>query len=86
MTDAQNLKPHRGALILILGISSLFCCFIFTGVPAVIMGSKDLVAMDAGMMDPAGKGITKAGKICGIIGCALFFVSLVVRGIQDVTA
>ena len=45
--DAQNLKPHRGTLILILGILGIFCCGIFTAIPAIIMGSGDLKAMDA---------------------------------------
>ena len=35
------------------------------------MGNNDLQQIDAGQMDPTGKGITNAGKICGIIGTIL---------------
>lgn len=35
------------------------------------MGNNDLQQIDAGQMDPTGKGITNAGKICGIIGTVL---------------
>ena len=83
--DAQNLKPHRGTLILILGILGIFCCGIFTAIPAIIMGSGDLKAMDAGTMDPAGRGNTNAGKICGIIGCVLFVLGIVVQIILAVS-
>lgn len=70
------LKPHRGTLILILGLLSFVCCGIFTAIPAWVMGSSDLRDMDAGFMDPAGRGITSAGKICGIIGCILSVLGL----------
>ena len=73
------MKAHRGTLILILGILGLVCCGIFTAIPAWIMGSSDLKEMDAGTMDPAGRGSTNAGKICGIIGCILTVVWIVVQ-------
>ena len=71
------MKPHRGTLILVLGILGLVCCGIFTAIPAWIMGSADLKEMDAGTMDPEGRGITNAGKICGMIGCILTIVVIV---------
>lgn len=73
------MKPHRGTLILVLGILSLVCCGFITGIAAWIMGNADLKAMEAGQMDPAGAGTTKAGKICGIIGTILSAVGLVVQ-------
>ncbi len=72
-----TLKPHRGTLILVLGILSLVCCGIFTAIPAWIMGNSDLQAMARGEMDPSGEGMTKAGKIMGIIGVAFFCLWLV---------
>jgi hypothetical protein len=42
------MKPHRGTLILILGILSFVACGIITGIPAWIMGSSDLKARSAG--------------------------------------
>ncbi len=73
----QTMKPHRGTLILVLGILSIVICG-FLGIPAWIMGKNDLAAMDAGQMDPAGRSVTNAGKICGIIGTVLLILGLVV--------
>jgi len=41
------------------------------------MGANDLKEMDAGAMDPSGRGQTQAGKICGMIACILMIVGLV---------
>jgi len=35
------LKPHRGVLILVLGILGIVCCFIL-GIIAWVMGNNDL--------------------------------------------
>lgn len=70
------MKVHRGTLILILGILSIVCCAPI-GIAALIMGSSDLKEMDAGTMDPAGRGSTNAGKICGIIGLVIWAILIV---------
>ena len=59
-------------------------CGIFTAIPAIIMGSGDLKAMDAGTMDPAGRGNTNAGKIW-VIGCVLSVLGIVVQIILAVS-
>ena len=69
------MKPHRGTLILVLGILSLVVCA-FLGIPAWIMGNNDLAAMNAGQMDPAGRSTTNAGRICGMIGTILLILSV----------
>ena len=74
--NQQPLAPHRGTLILILGILSLVCCFI-CGIIAWVMGNNDLKQMAAGTMDPSGRGLTNAGKICGIVGIAVQIVGIV---------
>ena len=76
-TQPANLKPHRGTLVLVLGILGLVCCFI-CGIIAWVMGNADLKEMDAGIMDSEGRGITQAGKICGIVSIALQAVGLLV--------
>ena len=76
--DAQTVKPHRGTLILILGILSILCCGPL-GIAALIMGSADLKEMDAGAMDPAGRGSTNGGKICGIIGLVLWVILIIAQ-------
>ena len=74
------MKPHRGTLILVLGILGLVVCGPL-GIAAWLMGSGDLKEMDAGTMDPAGRGNTNAGKICGIIATVLMIVGVIIMGI-----
>lgn len=95
-TPTQHpLKPHRGPTISVLGIVGLvlgtsgFLALGLLGVPACacgiiawVMANKDLKQMAAGTMDPVGRGLTRAGKICGKIGAILgivwIFVALVI--------
>jgi hypothetical protein len=56
------MKPHRGTLILVLGILGLVVCGPLA-IVAWVLGSGDLKEMDAGTMDPAGRGNTQAGRI-----------------------
>jgi hypothetical protein len=71
------MKPHRGTLILVLGILGLILCPIL-GIVAWVMGNGDLKEIAAGTMDPAGKDLTKIGKILGIIGTV--WLALIVIG------
>lgn len=73
----QPLKPHRGAVVLVLGILGLVCCFI-CGIIAWVMGNNDLREMAAGTMDSTGRGLTQAGKICGMISVILQIVGFVI--------
>jgi hypothetical protein len=75
--EQQPLRPHRGTLILVLGILGLVCCFI-CGIIAWVMGNNDLRDIDAGRMDPSGRGLTQAGKICGMVSVALQIVGLLI--------
>lgn len=76
-TVQQTVRPHRGGLILALGILGLVCCFI-CGIIAWVMGSNDLKEMAAGRMDPAGQGMTQAGKICGMVSVILQIVGFII--------
>lgn len=82
----RDAAPHRGALILTLGVLSLVCCGGFLlGPIAWIMGNTDMREIRAGRMDPDGEGLTNAGRICGMVGaakgllelcsCGLFFLA-----------
>ena len=62
---------------MVLGILSLILCGIFAAIPAWIMGSNDLKEMDAGMMDPSGRSLTNAGRICGMISTILNILAVV---------
>ena len=59
-----------------LGIVGLVCCGI-CGIIAWVMGNSDLAQMDAGVMDPAGRGLTKAGRIMGIISVVLMVLGVI---------
>lgn len=68
--------PHRGVMLLVLGILSIVFCQIL-GPIAWIMGKGDLAKINAGQMDPTGRDLTKVGMICGIIGTVLLALSVV---------
>lgn len=73
---AYQVEPHRGAAVLVFGILGLVMCFIF-GIIAWVMGNNDLDKMESGQMDRSGEGLTKAGKICGMISVLLWFIGIV---------
>jgi hypothetical protein len=72
----QQVEPHRGTTILVLGILGLLVCQV-CGIIAWVMANKDIPKMSAGTMDPAGLGNAKAGKICGIISVVLLALAIV---------
>ncbi len=63
------VKPHRGGLVLTLGILGLVCCMPL-GIAAWVMGSSDLAEIRRGQMDPSGQSTTQVGMILGIISVA----------------
>ena len=77
----RPMEAHRGGAVLALGILGLVICVI-CGIIAWAMGNGDLRKMDAGLMDPAGRGMTQAGKICGmisvILACVAVFIWLII--------
>lgn len=78
LARASYSVPHRGGIILALGILCwLFTCPVFS-VMAWIMGASDLREMRAGRMDAQGMGLTQAGHILGVIYSLLWIVVLVV--------
>ena len=76
----RRLEPHRGTLILVLGILGLVVCPI-TGIFAWVMGNEDMKKIRAGRMDPEGEGITQAGRIMGIIASALMIIGILLMGL-----
>lgn len=81
----QPMRPHRGVMILVFGILGLVCCIVF-GIVAWVMGNGDMREMDAGRMDPSGRGLTQAGKICGIVSVALQIVGIIIGLLSVVLA
>jgi len=82
MTDPSRqyreacLEPHRGGLILTLGILSFVIAGVLTAIPAWVMGSRDLKKMDAGIMDSEGRALTMAGQILGKV-CSILTIVVV---------
>jgi hypothetical protein len=78
----RRVHPHRGGLILTLGIIGLCvsCCplagWILGGI-AANMAKTDLAAMSSGRMDKSGYGMTMAGNICAIVAIVLAFISFI---------
>ena len=73
---AHTAQPHRGGVILAMGVVGLVCCQLAAPF-AWRMGHADLAAIRTGQMDPAGQGMTKAGMILGIAGTLFLLFSFV---------
>ena len=74
-----HLVAHRGGMVLTMGILALLCnLFAVPGIIAWVMGRSDLKQMDAGYMDPEGRGLTQAGMILGIIGTSFVILGIVI--------
>ncbi len=76
----QYTVPHRGGLILGLGIAGFVVWFIcpVLSIMAWVMGSSDLNDMEARRMDPSGKPLTRAGQILGMIMSLVWIVAAVI--------
>lgn len=63
----QYLRPHRGRFILMLAVVGMaIWCPVLT-IMAWVIGSADLLEMDAGRIDPAGRQWTTWGKNLGMV-------------------
>ena len=71
------MTPHRGGTILTLGILSLVVCPLL-GLFAWFKGDDDLQQMKMGKMDPGGRDITNAGRICGMVATGLFVTQMII--------
>jgi hypothetical protein len=69
----RRKAPHRGTLILVLGILSIVmpALGLILGPIGWIMGRHDIAEIRAGRMDRAGESSTNAGRICAMIGTFL---------------
>jgi hypothetical protein len=74
--------PHRGPVILTLGILALVGLVIvlpglILGPIAWAMGNGDMALIRAGRMDPEGQGVTSAGQTCGMVATILGLLAVV---------
>jgi hypothetical protein len=77
----NRFAPHRGGLIMALGLIALvggmsFCLPALIGPLAWAMGSWDLRAIRDGHMDPTGESMTRAGQVCGIVATVLLILAV----------
>jgi hypothetical protein len=76
--SSSGLEPHRGQMIMILGILSIVVLQIILGPITWIMANGDLKKMDQGIMDPAGRDNTKLGKTCAMVGTVIGLAGLLI--------
>ena len=62
-TSKKPLRPHKGVLVLVLGVLSLTTCWVFAAVPGVLIGSRQLSLMRKGVVAPAGHDITNGSLV-----------------------
>jgi hypothetical protein len=80
----NRFTPHRGGLIMALGLVALVGGMSLCGVPAVLgpvawaLGSWDLREIREGRMDPEGASMTQTGQVCGIVATVLLILGSVV--------
>jgi len=72
--NSTELAPHRGGVVLALGILGLVMTCVPLSIIAWVMANGDLGEIDAGRMDPTGRELTNAGKILGVVGTLLVAV------------
>jgi hypothetical protein len=75
---AATLQPHRGGLILALGILGVF--FPLLSIFAWSMGHSDLGAINSGRMDRAGFSLTSTGRTLGMFA-SLGYLTLIGLGV-----
>jgi Domain of unknown function (DUF4190) len=77
------LKRNDGlaTAALVMGIASIVCCGLFTGVAAIVMGfvSRSRIARSSGML--SGSGLATAGLVLGIAGSVVWTTLTVFGGI-----
>jgi hypothetical protein len=72
----RDVEPHRGTLMVVLGVLSFFLCPPLLGPIAWLLATADLKKIRAGLMDPAGESPTHTGRVCGIIATVLGLIGL----------
>lgn len=61
-------EPGRGSIILMFGLLSISMFGPFFGIPAWVMGKRDLKKIESGKISSNEKSLTRTGMILGIIG------------------
>jgi hypothetical protein len=98
--ERRDSEPHRGTLLLFLGIGSivapmLFCIPILglitnllglgLGISTWVLSNRDIRKMDNHEMDRGGRGITQGSQVCAIIGLLLSIIGTLVAGFVTIS-
>jgi hypothetical protein len=69
---AQTSSDGLATASLVAGLTSIVCCGLVTGIPAIVMGlvSRNRIAQSAGTL--GGRGMATAGIVLGIAGSAVW--------------
>lgn len=73
---ASTSKDNLGRWALGLGIAGIFCCGLFAGIPAVIVGTKGRSAADEGLA---------SNRSMSTVGIALGWVGIVIWSLGTVS-
>lgn len=69
--NSQPQASTKAIVSLILGILSMLCCSVFTGIPAIILGRQEEKDIKAGKSPASGEAFAKIGWILGLISSIL---------------
>ncbi len=76
--QSTGSASNKAIWALVLGITSLVCSLgLFTGIPAWIIGSKEIKDIEAGRSDQSGKVMAQIGMWLGIISTILSGLGLI---------
>jgi hypothetical protein len=75
---SRDCEPHRGSMIMVMGILSFFVAGLILGPITWILGRSDLKKMREGTMDPEGESQTRTGVLCAMISTIIHGVGLVI--------
>lgn len=73
-----RVEPHRGVVILVLGLLGILMSCGVLSIIAWVMDKGDLEKMKRGRMDREGEGLTRAGYVLGIVGTVLMIIVVVI--------
>jgi len=77
MAMGNTSKNNLGTWALVLGILSIVCCGFLAGIPAIILGLQSKKAQSEGLATNGNIG--NVGYILGIVGCALWILSIILN-------
>lgn len=77
MSVAQDKPSTNSIVVLVLGIVSFLGPGILTGIPAWILGKKELAAIDQGSAPSSGRTMATIGMWLGIAATVLMLIGFV---------